>query len=707
MAVIQKIRDKYAKLAGFIIALALVGFILMDAASGRFGDLFRNDSSIAKVNGEKIDYKEYAERIQEYETLYSLLNNNVTIDDNTRAQIHDQILREMIFEKLISEQADDLGLTITKEEEKEMISGAMPDPLVMQFPYFKNQETGQFDPNYLMQFESNKLDLSNPQAQKAMEQWQMLKNYIRRTRLTQKYTAMFTAAAYTPDFIMQRQLQDQNYMASISYVKVPFTTVNDNEVKVTDEDLKSYMEKHSAQYKIDDPTRSIEYVSFDVKPSAEDTAQVLNAITGLKADLATTNDAESFVNRNSDDQYRDLFLTKKSFMSAYSDSIMALPEGAVFGPYFENNTYKIVKVLEKRSLPDSVKASHILIATQNRTDSAAKKTADSLLAAIKSGANFDTLATKFSDDPGSKTKGGDLGYFPYGAMVPEFNEATFMGQTGDLKVVKTQFGYHIIKVQDQKNFGPAVKLATISKALAPSSETENAAYARANEFAGRNANGKSFDDAVKAQGLNKLQAQNVKVNDFMIPGVGSSREIIRWMYDAKQGDVSPVFNTDGRYLVAKLTDVQDKGLMKLDASNRPMLESLVKADKKAELIANKYKSSASLDAIAQATAQPLQNADSFNAASGYVPNLGYEPKVVGYSFFEGLKPNTKSPAIKGQDGVFYIALKERFRKPDAQDPMQMQQMQMQNMQLRNAMGSMLQESMKRNAEIKYNAKNLY
>ncbi|MBS1588006.1 MAG: peptidylprolyl isomerase [Bacteroidetes bacterium] len=708
MAVIQKIRDKYAKLAGFIIALALVGFILMDAASGRFGDLFGRDTSIAKVNGDKIDYKDYTERVQEYESLYSLMNNNKSIDDNTRAQIHDQVLREMIFENLIGNDAEKLGISVTKEEEKEMISGPNPDPLVMQFPYFKNQETGQFDPNYLMQFEKNQLDLSRPEAQKAMEQWQELKHYVIRSRVSQKYMNLFAGMAFTPKFITDRTIKDQNTLGSISYVKVPFTSVNDNEVKVSDADLKAYIEKHKAQYTIDEPNRSMDYVSFDVHPSSADTATVLNNLNQLKNEFTTTNDAESFVNKNSDDQFRDMFLTKKTYPSQFADSLFNLPVGAVYGPYFENGSYKMARVLEKRSLPDSVSAQHILIAiNQTRDDSAAKKTADSILAAIKSGANFDSLAVKFSDDPGSKTKGGDLGFFPYGAMVHEFNDAAFLGNTGDLKEVKTQFGYHIIKVKEQRNFSPAAKIAIITKELEPSQETDQTSFAKANEFAGKNTTGKAFDEAVKKQGLNKLQAQNIKLNDFVMQGLGSARDIIRWMYEAKVGDVSPVFNLDGRYVIARLTNIQEKGLLQIDDNNKPMFENMVKAEKKAEIIKSKYKSATSLASIAQGSAQQIQNVDSFNAASAYLPNLGYEPKVVGYTFYDGFKPNTMSPGIQGQDGVFYISLKEKFTRQATQDPMMQQQMAMQNSQLKNAIMSSLQESMKRNANIKYSAKNLY
>ena len=213
---------------------------------------------------------------------------------------------------------------------------------------------------------------------------------------------------------------------------------------------------------------------------------------------------------------------------------------------------------------------------------------------------------------------------------------------------------------------------------------------------------------MKKQGLNKLQAQNVKVNDFIIPGVGPSREIIRWMYEAEQGEVSPVFTLEGRYVIAKLTGVQEEGMMQLDESNRPALESLVKAEKKADMIAQKNKSSTTLDAIDQSYAQALQNADSFNAASAFIPNLGFEPTVVGYSFFEGFKPNTTSPAIKGQDGVFFVSLKNRQQNAVTfQDPMQAQQLQMQQQQRKASVSSMMQEGMRRNADIKYSAKNLY
>ena len=716
MSVIQSLRTKYAKLVGFIIAISLVGFLLMDAGDN-IRKIFTGGEYIAKVNGEKIDPQEYSIRVNELETLYAAMGNS-NLDDNTKAQIHSQVLNEMLFEKVVAGQMDDLGLTLTKDEQKELISGSNPHPLVMQFPYFKNPETGQFDPQALMAFEQKKLDTRNPQVAKALEQWDMMKSYIKRQALLQKYNALVSGGIATPKFLSDILSKEFAETASIRFVKVPYTAIGDNEVKVTDADLNEYIKKHAAQYRIDDPTRSMEYVSFDVVPSKEDTAVVFQAISNLKAEFATTTDNENFVNRNSEEQYTGTYVSKKTFMSQFADSILNNPVGSVYGPYFENGSYKLTKILERTTLPDSVKVRHILVKTKDRgnevlSDSAAKKRIDSVELAAKSGADFNQLVTTYSDDDGSKKTGGEyeftLAQRPQ--ISTEFGDFIFLGATGGKKVVKVDndnySGYHYIEILSQKGTGPVEKVATISKPLFASPETENMIYSKATEFAGRNTTAKAFDETIKKQNLNKLVADNVKVNDFMIPGIGSSREVIRWMYDAKKDDISPVFNLDGRYVIAKLTAIRDKGLMQVDESNRPMLEAQVKAEKKAALIANKYKGQ-SLDAIAQATTQTVQVADSFSAANPYLPNLGYEPKVVGYTFFSGLKPNTTSPGIRGNDGVIFMSLVSRENTNAKADPAQIQQqIQMQTMQLKSSVGGMLQQMLLRNADIKYSAKNLY
>ncbi|MEI8279002.1 MAG: peptidylprolyl isomerase [Bacteroidota bacterium] len=708
MSVIQKIRNKYGKLAGFIIAFALVGFILMDAASGRFGDLFGRDSSVAKVNGEKIDSKEYGQRVKDYETLYTVSQRGkANITDELRAQLHDQALRDLIYEKLISDQCEKLGIQSTKEEEQDIVYGPNPDPFIQQYPAFQNQETGRFDPQYVKGFEQqiDQIDKTG----KAREEWEIIKAFVIRNHRTQKFNSLFVNSIYVPKFMVEAQKKEQKVMSSIKYVKIPTSTVNDNDIKVTDEDLIAYMKKHESQYSNEDPTRSIDYISFDVTPSKEDTAKALDKLVSGKAEFTTVKDAESFVNRNSDDPYADKFVTKKSFMSRYSDSILNMSVGGVFGPYLENNSFKMVRVMEKRSLPDSVKAQHILLSVnKDRDDSTAKRMIDSVKLVIEHGTSFDSVATKISEDKGSQIKGGDLGYFTYGMMVPEFNDACFLNSTGDMKVVKTQFGYHLIKINDQKNFQPSAKLAIVSKALFASDNTQNAVYAKANEFAGKNTTDKAFDEEVKKMALNKKVAENVKINDFIVPGLGSARDIIRWMYEAKLGGVSQVFTMDGRYIIAKLSDIQEKGLKKITTVMRPQLEAAVKSEKKADIIAAKYKAMSSLESIAQSSNQQVMSADSINMGRGFIAGIGFEPKVEGYSFYKGFNPNTVSPAIKGNGAVYFITLAGRLDLVNTPNEMpDKQRAMMMAMQIKNFLGQSLQDNMRKTATIKYNGTNLY
>ncbi len=716
MAVIQKIRTKYAKLAGFVIALALVGFILMDAASGRFGELLGNDRSVAKVNGEKIDQVEFSKRVKDYEILYSYSSKGRPIDDVTRAQINDQALRELINDIVVKGETERLGLQTTKEEEKDLIYGAAPDPIVQQYPVFTNPETKMFDPQRVKAFEQQ-ADQVDPTG-KAKEEWEAIKAYILRNNTTRKYVSLVSSCAYTPKFVVEMQQKEQKEMANLQFVKIPFATINDADIKVTDEELVAYMKKKAPLYTIDEPTRSIEYVSFDVIPSVEDTGKSKGTLEQIKNDFIATQDNESFVNRNSDEQYVNMFVNKGTYMSAYSDSILNAPVGTVIGPYLENGSYKLTKVVEKKMMPDSVKCRHILIRTENggqevAADSVAKRRIDSVVAAVNSGADFGALVQSVSEDDGSKPTAGEYTFTlqQKGQLSKEFADFIFDGRPGEKKVVKVDndayAGYHYIEILSQSGMQPAAKLATISKALYAGDNTEAGVYAKATEFAGKNGNAKAFDEAIKKQNLNKKIAENIKANDFILPGLGSARDVIRWVYEANVGDVSQVFSMDGHYVVAKLNSKQEPGLMKLDANTRPSIESAVRADKKAAMIANKYKGSQSLQAIATASGQQVQQSDSVNAASGFIPNMGYEPKAIGYAFYKGFNLNTMSPAIQGQDGMIYMTVTSRGERAMIETPEVMQrQTTMMQMQAKNAISGGIFESLKKAAKVKYNAKNL-
>ncbi len=712
MAVIQKIRERYAKVAGAVIGLSLVAFIVSEGVNGTFGNLFGSDTSVAKVGGEKIDGREYAELTKEYISLSEVFRKGQPLNESEQAQLRQQVMDQMVTEKITEKECEKLGIVVSDAEQKDMISGANPDQAVQQFfqTIFGAQ---QFDPRMVKEFETQVKKADEPKLQELGQQWESLKKFVVRSRRIQKYNALIAGSAYTPKAIQMQNAKLEGTMAGFRYVKIPYTTIPDTQVPVSDADLKDYMNRHKAMFESDQPTRAIDYVTYDVVPNEEDTAKALGALQKLRDQFAAESNNESFVNRNSEERYANTYVNKARYMSSMADTILKSGVGSVTGPFFENGSYKMVKVTERKDLPDSVKAQHILIAMQSQqnpqglSDTLAHQRADSLMAAIKAGANFDSLAAKFSDDPGSKVKGGDLGYFGYGMMVPEFNEAVFMGAKGDLKEVKTQFGWHIIRVTDQKNFAPAVKLATITKSLNIGQKADQTQFAKANEFAGANRDAASFEAAVKKNNLNKKVADAIKPADYIIPGLGPSREIIRWAYGAKLGEVSDPIHLENRYVVAKVAAINEPGLKALDANTRPQVEAMVRMEKKGKMIADKYKGT-NLEAIAQSAGQPVGMADSVAGNASFTQGLGYEPKVVGYAFNEKFAPGAVSPAIKGREGVYFISLTHRDPNGKPIDPQAIaMQAKMQDMQAKNMVAQGIGEALRRREKVTFKPENIY
>ena len=708
MAVIQKIRERYAKLAGGVIGLSLVAFIVSEGVNGSFSGFFGSDTSVAKVDGDPIDAREYAQMSKDYISLSEIFRKGQPMNEQEQAQIRTQVLDQMVNEKIIEKECDKLGIVVTEAEQKDMIQGTQPDQTVQQF-FTTIFQTQQFDPRMVKEFEAQVKKADEPKLQELGQQWEALKKLVIRGKLIQKYNSLIAGSAYTPKAIQTRNAKLADTRVGFRYVKLPLTLVQDAQAPVTEADMKEYMAKHKAMFETEFPTRTLDYVVYDVTPGAEDTAKALGVLQKLRDEFAATADNEIFVNRNSEERFLNTYVNKSRYMSPMADTILKGSVGSVFGPFFDAGTYKLVKVVERKDLPDSAKAQHILIAVnESVTDTIAHKRADSIYNAIIAGGNFDSLAVKYSDDQSSKVNGGDLGYFGYGMMVPEFNEAVFMGATGDLKPVKTQYGWHIIRVNDLKSYAPTVKLATITKALIIGAKADQAQFAKANEFAGRNRTAASFDASVKKEGLSKRIAEDIKPGDYIIQGVGASRDIIRWAYGAKLGDVSDPIHLENKYVVVKVAAINEPGLKGLDATTKAQVESMVRAEKKTKILADKYKGAQNLETLAQQTGQLVQTADSVSGTASFTDGLGFEPRVIGYALNEKLQPGAISPAIKGKDGVFFITLTQRNVISTTSDPMALKtQASMQDAQTKNYIQQSMTQALRRQNKITINPENIF
>ena len=708
MSIIQQIREKAAWLVFGVIALSLMGFLLMDAFVGKSGrGMFSsNSTTIGVINGEKVDYVAYEKKKKGMEDQYKA--QGYPVNEMMQQNIQEQVWGQYIEDNVLQQEYKDLGLDVSPKELSDILFGVNPpEDLKRQFT---NQQTGQYDANAARQAISNlRKQKSSPIAQQFEEAYlpALINN-----RLKERYMALLGSTSYIPKWMLEKLNADNSTIASISFVNVPYTTISDSTVKVSDDEISDYVGKHSDDFK-QAVSRSISYVVFDAAPNQADTQALYTQLSTLKEEFKTTQDVPAFLIRNGSEVPNfDGYVLKSTMKVPHADSIQLVADGQLFGPYLDAGNFTIAKMLEKKTLPDSVKARHILIGTVDRsgqrllTDSVAEKRIDSVIAAINAGADFDKVMQEVSTDKAAS--GQDNGVMKFSASQiqdkngfdQEFGKfILFDGKKGDRKKVKTQFGYHYIEILDQTNFETGYKVAYLSKAITSSQETQNTASGLANQFAGESRTPKAFDDNATAKKYNKLIASEVKPTDNTIPGLGSSRSLVRWIYDASKGEISEPYDLGDKWVVAMLTDINKEGNMSA-AKARPQVEFIVRNKKKAEQIIKKIGSASTLEAVATATASHVQTADSISFSSPVIPNVGQEAKVIGATFNKDWKGKV-TPPIAGNGGVFVVKTGEVSAKPNINGNIEQQRVSM-LMQQKSMSGYRSLEALKKAADVKDN-----
>jgi peptidyl-prolyl cis-trans isomerase D len=388
------------------------------------------------------------------------------------------------------------------------------------------------------------------------------------------------------------------------------------------------------------------------------------------------------------------------------DTLLRANVGTIIGPYNEGNIIKISKLSGVKMMPDSVKARHILIKIENGNSKAANSKADSLKKLIKAGQKFEDLAKTFSTDQGSAVKGGDLGYFRSGMMVKPFNDACFNGKVGDMPIVESQFGVHLIEITGRGAETRKLIISTIDRELAPSTKTMQDVYAKASSFAGQNTTKEAFDAAAKKDNLNKMQAANIDPLARQVSMLNNARALVRWVYEAKKGDVSKVIDVDGRYVIAVLTSVREKGISPLDAV-RNLVEMEAIKEKKAEKflaeISSKAGSASSIEQYAQAMGLPIDTARNITFAGPYIPKSGRELELVGKLSVS--KSGTLVKPMKGENGVVVAQLNKLTEAPAVTDYKQAA-MQI-SQQMSGRVDYEMFEALKEKANVEDNRANFY
>ncbi|CAG5005499.1 Chaperone SurA [Dyadobacter sp. CECT 9275] len=698
MALINKIREK-SGIAVTVIAISLILFMVGGDLLGPNSLLGgSNNQVVGEIAGKDIDIKDFQSRVDAFRQNYEAQSGR-SLSENELASLRDQAWNQFIVDIAYKKQFDKLGLSVTDQELFDMVQGNHISPSIQQA--FSDPTTGRFDKNAVINYLKNLKTLPAEQ----MKSWANFEKSLREERTRAKYENMLRLSTYIPKAQSEKEYMAQNTKANVKYLYVPYFSIVDTTIKVTDSQLETYLSEHREEYKGTD-TRSIEYVTFPVQPAKDDSSALYTEIKELARGLATAKNDSSFASMNTDIPL-PINMSLANMSDQLKEAVKTFVPGGVYGPYREGNTYYIYKYGGTRTdTVSSARASHILIRAENQSDSAkaaAKVKAEGILAQIRAGANFEALAATSSADPGSAQRGGDLGYFQNnGAMVKPFEEAVFSATAPGLinRLIESQFGYHIIKVTATKS-NTLYHIAAIGKTIEASQATRDEAYRKADEFVNSVKNKEEFDEAVKKnKALVLATANRIPETATNVNAIQNGREIVRWAFkdDSKINSVSPVFETEDQYVVAVLTGKSEADKVTID-DFRDELTTKVRNQIKSEQITAKLKgATGDLETIAKkyGAGALVESATDISLATGFLTSAGFDPIALGKAF--GLKPGQKTDVFTGENGVFIMELINKTDAPKIADFTQYKTQLTQSLESRSSY--LVNEAIRENAKIK-------
>ncbi|MBL4604988.1 MAG: SurA N-terminal domain-containing protein, partial [Flavobacteriaceae bacterium] len=672
MAILSKIRDRSLALIA-VIGLALFAFVLDPSTLGDFFDSAKVNE-VGEVDGEAISRKEFAEAVESYKAR----SRNTATEMQAGNIVWNNILREKIY----TQQLEKAGITIG---ETDVFNKVISLPSVASIPQFLN-EAGLFDPNKFKQF------LKDAQVSEDQSLWNGWKGYMDQIGADLKrdtYTNLVNAGIGASLREGESKYNEDNSLLSADFVYIPYLSIADSLVTVTQKDIEGYMNRNSKEFQVD-ASRDISFVKFEVKATTKDKEDIKSEVATLLEDrkefnkvtkgertvlgLKNVTDYKEFFNENkSDIPFAESFVMKNKLPKVISESILSAKENDTFGPYEEAGFFKVSKILEIVQRPDSVKSSHILIPFTGslaanglvvKTEEQAKFSADSIYSLVRNNKKkFAKIATEINKD-GSKDKGGDIGWVPYqfafsSRFDVDFAEFIFDNKQGKVGVVKSKFGFHIIRIDEQKNKQSSFKIVTFGREIVASQDTEDTVFQEAETFALSimDGNTNKFYTVAKEKNYGTKPAIGLKVLDDRVPGLpGLQRDIVSWSFskDTKKGDFRR-FDIDNGYVVATLVNKTEEGISPASKVSSKVRPILIK-EKKAKLIEEKMKG-ATLNDIATGNKVSVRKMSDVALKSPSIVGVGFEPKVVGAMFYA--KENQLYTKVVGDRGVFAFVLTKK------------------------------------------------
>ncbi|MEN8156892.1 MAG: peptidylprolyl isomerase [Bacteroidota bacterium] len=669
MATLQNIRNKASLLIAVVIGLALFAFILGDMMGS--GSPAGRKRIVAEINGKAIGVSDYMDREKSLREFYQLNAGGQSLDAETERQIQQEVWRRLVRETIMDRSYQQLGIYVSTDELKTMVTGdqstgfsnnpalSEPHPIIMQM--FANPETGMLNRAVMTNY-FNALD--NPQFAQEQKRWSFIENEIVDEKMNQKYLSLVRKGFQPSSLDLKDHAVENGKSTDFAYISKSFTEIPDEEITFTDADLKNYYRLHKEGYN-QDAARTFQYVVFEVIPSERDveSASYWTAQTKAEFERIPGDEVRHYINGNSDEPFDTRYYTYNEIPVIIRDSLFNASPDVVFGPYREEESFKLTRSFNEQMRPDSVRARHILLSLQAFQGNRPAMTllADSLVDVLNSGGNFYQLAMEYSADESNRAIGGDLGWFKEGSMVTEFNDACFENRPGEVITAETQFGTHIIKIEEQSRAVKKMQVATIIRNIYASDETNQDYYSRAVKFRGKATDMEKFTEQAREFGLEPRFAPNITRDQQTIPGIEEPRSLIKWAYTSELNSVSTIFDqTDDKYIVAVLTEIKEDGYAALE-DVKSEVTLAVKKEKKAEaLIASLNEQLSGVSDLTQYGTESKEivgEATQVKFANTYVPGIGLEPYIVGASMY--LPIDHLSQPLVGESGVFVVSVTNR------------------------------------------------
>ena len=676
MSIIQNIRERGTWILLGFIAIALIAFILQDGIGRNNGA--GNQVVLGEINGKQININDIEQTFQYRLKMFGSQNVKRETDLN-------RIWESELYTELISQEAEKIGLAVGTKETEDVIYGN-ESPFTRE-PFNQNfidQATGRFKVEELKTI-LTKLKKSNKKED--IEQRESLeKNEIipaTKQRLVDKYITLLIKGVQTPKWLLEKQYAESNATANINYVFLPYTSIPDNNIKVSNDEIATYLKENSNAFQIEETQRSLSFINFSATPTPTDSLVVKKDIISYKEAFKTATDLNIFLNSaGSEISYDSSYYSRKNLgLPINIDSLINTPIGSVYGPYIDGQNYTMTKVVGTKQWSDSTSVRYIILASGGQTgsaDSIAKNRIDSIQLAIKGGASFDELAKKYSDDSRNKDNGGVLETLTQKMQVAAektlqypktFLNYVFSNPQGTKGVLKTEWGYQYVEILKQSPPQAAYNLAQLSKPISASAETINTAKAAAIKFASSCKDVNSFITNAKKIGKQATPVSGIKGYDFNIQFLGEKRELVKWLFEKNINDVSEPIDFGENFVVAVITGEDKPGLASVETAKTMSLNGInvvdiIRNKKKAEQLKAKLVG-ASLESIAASNNTQVQKQDNLRYSDFGIGTSQLEPKTIGLAFNKTLLNKVSKPIV-GNAGVYAISINSLGATADQQ-----------------------------------------